>query len=99
MFTNVQDILSDKLQVSVQIDDMYRLGKPIPGKIRPIKVVFPLLSDRNKVLKARDRLEGTFPKMFITEDLAQKARQKAYAEKFGSAKPGPSTQTAAVPPS
>ena len=84
----VQDLLSDTLEVSVKIDEVFRMGhkdKLLPGKSRPVKVKFPTLSDRSLVLNARKKLEGSTPKMYITEDLTlstRLARQKAYEQKI-----------------
>jgi len=86
----VQHLLLDTLEVSVKIDEMFRLGIPRPGKTRPIKVKFPLLSDRNIVFMARKKILGSNHNMYISEDLdlsTRLARQKAYEMKKSKSKP------------
>ena len=57
----VKEFAADKLDVVVNdtdIDRTHRLGKPIPGKPRPIIAKFARYSVRHKVIKERRKLKG-----------------------------------------
>jgi predicted RNase H-like nuclease (RuvC/YqgF family) len=81
----------EQTDLDVQIDAPFRLGKRI-GKIRPVKVRFPLLTHRSAVLSRKAQLKSSSPSIFITEDLSVStriARRTAWEAKYGTSVPGP----------
>jgi predicted RNase H-like nuclease (RuvC/YqgF family) len=62
--------------LNVQIDNPYRLGKPISGKIRPVKVRLPLMSHRYAVLSSKSKLRALQPSVGVSEDLTPATREE-----------------------
>jgi len=62
----VDAFFTEKLGMTVDFDDPYRLGQRYTNshKIRPVKIRFPRLSTRSAVLRARDVLKNISPKMY-----------------------------------
>jgi len=98
----VEAFFTEKLGLTVDFDDPYRLGQRYTNshKIRPVKIRFPRLSIRSAVLRARDVLKNLAPRMYISEDLAPATRllrQKAYEQKLaleqGKTHPNPPQAT------
>ena len=89
-------ILQDHLGIKTTVDNPYRLGKPAPGKTRPVKFRLTLLSDRAAVLKNRKRLISLKTGFSITEDLSlttRLARKKAWEKRNPQHFTAPNTGT------
>lgn len=69
-----------QLGVTAEVDNPYRMGKPVPGKIRPVKIRITRQSDREKILKKKMHTNAVIPGSYITADLClstRLARKKA----------------------
>ena len=65
----VQDILSNKLNINPVVVDVHRLGKNIEGKSRPVIVKLASFEERQKCLKFAPRLKGS--NLYINEDVSK----------------------------
>ena len=86
---SVNNVLS-KVGVSADVDTASRLGRPVAGKNRPIKVRLVRLSDRQKILTNKFKMKNFTPMISITEDLCLStriARKEAWERKTKQARP------------
>ena len=65
----VQDILSNKLNINPVVVDVHRLGKNIKGKSRPVIVKLASFEERQKCLKFAPRLKGS--NLYINKDVSK----------------------------
>ena len=65
----VQDILSNKLNINPVVVDVHRLGKNIEGKSRPVIVKLASFEERQKCLKFAPRLKGS--NLYINEHVSK----------------------------
>ena len=75
--------LASQLNVNLQpweISRSHRVGKPYPGKIRPVLVKFIGYRSRERLFKARKLLKNhqTLKKVYINEDLTKTTNELAY---------------------
>ena len=65
-----------KLNAGRQIDEVSRIGKPVEGKIRPVKVKVKSMDSKIEILKrAKDLKNSKFSRVFIANDLTRKQQQ------------------------
>ena len=76
LLQSVKSLFETKLGVVAEVDTAYRLGKPLLGKNRPVKVRFTHMSSRSAVFAKRLTLTDATPKILITEDLSLSTREE-----------------------
>jgi hypothetical protein len=69
--SELERILRNITTANIKIDCAYRLGKYQPDRIRPIKIRFCKMSDRNLVWSSKKNLEGP---LYLNDDLSPGTR-------------------------
>ena len=76
LLESVKSLFETKLGVKAEVDTVFRLGKPLLAKNRPVKVRFTHMSSRSAVFAKRLTLTDATPKILITEDLSLSTREE-----------------------